>query len=381
MSAHLHLYFCAWQDESRAWRAGTAAIEAGFANEVFYVGYKVAGLSDREGIAPGQTILRIGPEPARPGGSRLMRAAGLPQWWLACRRGLKPNGVSLIVAHSLASLPAGVWLSRRWGIPLLYDAHELETERNGWSPLIRRLAKMIESRLISACDHTIVVSDSIQEWYENAYPGLSVSTVRNVTNTPTVLGQSALRTSLGLSPQDVVFVYCGILGAGRGLPELVDAFQGLEPDRHLVLIGSGPLQEELAARSEKLPNVHIHDRVPQEELVTLISGADVGVMVPSTEALSYRFAMPNKIFEYAAAGLAICVGNGPDLQRFATSYPAACTAELSVGSLREMAVSWTREKVDELRPLISAFSPPRWDDEKVRLIAVFNKVLGRANPS
>lgn len=379
MSVHLHLYFCGWRDESRAWRAGAAAIEAGLADEVFYVGHRVTGLSDREQIGPGQAILRLGREPARPGSSRWERALGLPQWWLACRRLLKPDRVSLIVAHSLASLPLGVWLSKRWGTPLLYDAHELETERNGWSWPIRRLAKVIETRLIRACDHTIVVSDSIQGWYESAYPGLSVSTVRNVPIFSGRIGESSLRETLGLPSHAIVFVYCGVLGGSRGLPELVAAFDKLEPDRHLVLIGTGPLEESLRVQSQGMPNVHLHDRVPQSELITLLSGADIGVMVPSTKSLSYRFALPNKVFEYAAAGLAICVGTGPDLQRFADSYPGARTAELSVLSLRQMALSWTRKELDQLRPMIAEFQPPTWEAEKARLLAAYELVLNRAN--
>jgi glycosyltransferase involved in cell wall biosynthesis len=379
MSVHFHLYFGAWQDESRAWRAGAAAIEAGLAKEVFYVGHKVAGLSEHEEMGLGQAILRLGAEPARPGSSRWVRAAGLPRWWLACRRQLKPDRVSLIVAHSLASLPIGVWLSKRWGTPLLYDAHELETERHGWSWPIRRFAKLIEARLISACNHTIVVSDSIQGWYESTYPGLSVSTVRNVPSQSGVLGASNLRETLGLPSHVILFVYCGVLGGGRGLPELIDAFDNLGPDRHLVLIGSGPLEEALRAKIGGIPNVHLHDRVPQSELISLISGADVGVMVPSTTALSYRFAMPNKVFEYAAARLAICVGTGPDLQRFAASYPAARTADLSVASLRQMALSWSREELDRLRPLIANFRPPSWEEERLRLLAAYGSALSRTN--
>jgi glycosyltransferase involved in cell wall biosynthesis len=261
----------------------------------------------------------------------------------------------------------------------LYDAHELETERNGWSWPIRRFAKIIESRLISACDHTIVVSDSIQGWYESTYPGLKVSTVRNVTNIPKMVGESRLRGTLDVPPDAILFVYCGVLSDGRGLQELVAAFQDLGPDRHLVLVGSGPLRESLSAQITDLSNVHLHDRVPQSELITLISGADVGVMVPSTVALSYRFAMPNKVFEYAAAGLAICVGTGPDLQRFAAAYPAACTAELSVAALKEMALSWSRQRLTQLRPLIKAYRPPSWDEEKLRLIEAYQAAMGQTN--
>lgn len=375
MTRHLHYYFSAWTNESRAWRAGTLARERGYASVIDYVGYKGEGLPNDQPHSEGQRILRVGADPAPPGSSRLLRALSLPRWLKACLRESRVDDATLIVAHSLAALPAAVLLARRHCIPLLYDAHELETERAGWSKPIRLIAKAVESRLIRRCDHVILVNDTIRDWYLDAYPGIDASVVRNVPVAPSVIGRSTLRETLSLPADALVYVYCGALGADRGLAELIEAFRGLGQSRHFVMIGYGHGKAALLSQARGLRNIHFHDAVPQSELVTLLSGADVGIVVLRTDSLSYEYAMPNKLFEYAAAGLGVITGKGPELECFAREYPASKCADLTISSLRAAITAWSRDEIDRLRPAMAAYTPPSWQTEQYRLIEAFDLAI------
>lgn len=375
MTRHIHFSFSTLELASRAWRAGSAAIEYGYASEVVFVGYTKSGLPDREEIAANQTVLRIGNEPPLPGGSKLKRAMALPRWWRALLNEIEPEGASLVVAHSLAALPGAVRFARRHNLPILYDAHELETERNGWPYWIRLCARIIEGRLIRACGHTIVVNDSIRDWYHKAYPGVSVSTVRNVAVIPEAIGDSTLRADLGIPKDAVVFAYCGAMTAGRGLPELIEVFREFRPDRHLVMIGSGPLVNILRQQCQGMQNVHVCNPLPQAKLLAQLTGADVGLVVVDTTSLSYRYGLPNKLFEYAAAGLALCLSPGPEYLRLQKTFPLVRITELDHDSMIKVMGSFTREELDEARPLIRAFKPPSWDNECHKLLEAFELAL------
>lgn len=379
MKRHLHFYYCSWQNESRAWRSGSTALKFGYASEILYIGYKFGGLEKEQKIAPNQLILRIGSEPAHPGSSRLLRALSLPKWWRACNKEISSQDVSLVIAHGLAALPGCVNFARKYRLPLLYDAHELETERQGWNWLVRRIAKIIESRLIRECDHVIVVNESIKEYYLNAYPSIDISVVRNTPSLPEKVGKSNMRTVLGIAEHAIVYVYCGALGDGRGLPQLVEAFRKFGPDRHLVLLGDGPGRYDLEEQAKGLKNVHFHPPVPYTVLVTFLTDADVGICVADSDSLSYHYGLPNKIFEYALAGLAICIGLGPEMRRFAESYPAAKIAEPTVESLRFTLSQWTREEISRLRPAISLYKAPNWDEESKKLLDAFDCALNTFN--
>jgi glycosyltransferase involved in cell wall biosynthesis len=375
MSRHLHFYFSNWTNESRAWRAGTFAQDQGYATTIDYIGYKDNALPVEEYRAVGQRILRLGAEPARPGSRRLLRALAVPVWFRACLRESKVDDASLIIAHSLAALPVAVRLAQKNRLPLLYDAHELETERAGWSKSVRKLAKAVEARLIQSCDHVMLVNDSILKWYLDAYPGIDASVVRNVPFVPTKLGQSTLRQTLRLAPETIIYVYCGSLGGDRGLSELIEAFRGLGPERHLVMIGYGHGKGLLVQQAQGLDNVHFHNAVPQSELITLLSGADVGLVILRAASLSYEYALPNKLFEYAAARLGIITGKGPELLRFATEYPASRCVDLNVPSLRQAVMSWSREELQVLKSSLSHYSPPTWQNEQHRLNDAFDRAI------
>jgi len=375
MTRHLHYYFSTWRNESRAWRSGALARAQGYATDIDYIGYKGPGLPDEQQHAERQRIRRLGPEPSPPGSSRILRALSLPRWFSACSSESRVGDATLIIAHSLAALPVAVRLARRHRLPLLYDAHELETERAGWSKPIRKIARAVEARLIRKCDHVILVNDSIRDWYLDAYPGIDASVVRNVPIAPARTGTSTLRETLGLPSDALVYVYCGALGADRGLSELIEAFRGLGQGRHFVMIGYGHGKDALVAQAQGMRNIHFHDAVPQSELVTLLSGADVGVVVLRADALSYEYAMPNKLFEYAAAGLGVITGRGPELERFANEYPASKRADLDLESLRKAINAWSRDELDQMKPSIAAFTPPSWQTEQHRLLAAFDRAL------
>lgn len=376
---HLHLYYCAWTNESRAWRAGASALRHGLANQVTYVGYRSGQLPETQKRGEEQLIRRIGAAPVAPGRSRWLRAASLPRWWWACLRDIDLENVDLIVAHSLAALPVALALKRRAGVGLVYDAHELETERAGWSAGIRRFARFFEERLIRGCDHTFVVSDAIRDWYLDAYPGLAVTTVRNIADTKAASETSSMRQILKIAAETLVYTYCGAITRERGLEELVDVFRDMGGEYALVLVGDGPALAELKTRASGAENIYFHPAVPVENLVNFISGADVGVFVTASTSLSYRYCLPNKVFEYAAAKLPMLLGDGPELRRFAQEYPAAQTVASDRVSLRAAITAWACSEIRAARFAIQ-YTPPTWREEEHLLLEVFKDVQCRYVP-
>ena len=375
---HLHLYFSHWELESRAWRAGSAAVESGAASAVTYVGYGWHGLPQEQELKTNQRIVRLGSPPPPLGNPKWRRALALPCWWVAViRRYGRRRDISIVTAHSLASLPVGVVVSRLCGAGLLYDAHELETERSGWPAPVRKIAKWVERALIRLCDHTLVVNDTIRDWYVKTYGELRISTVRNVPIIPSSNGESTLRKQLSISEDDLVCVYCGILTKGRFLPELVEVFSGLSPSQHLVFIGFGPLEGLIKSWASRLPNVHVLPAVPQEQLIPLMSGADIGLFFTNRDAgSSYDYSLPNKVFEYAGARLGLLVGTGPELVRFVAEYPWAQTCRSDVAAVRraiaEVDLAGLRRVRTEMR-----YQPPSWTSESGILLDVYRRVDAR----
>ncbi len=113
-----------------------------------------------------------------------------------------------------------------------------------------------------------------------------------------------LRRSLGFAPEDRVFVYCGRLAAEKNLPLLMSAFRHLaSPRARLLLIGDGPLREQLAAQADT--RVVFTGYRQGEELARLYAAADVMTFPSLTETFG------NVMLEAMAAGLPVVGFNVP----------------------------------------------------------------------
>ena len=72
----------------------------------------------------------------------------------------------MVHCHDSICLIAAVLLKRFVGCCLVYDAHELESDRNGQSRLFGAITLWIERVCWSSVDLFITVSESIDFWYQ-----------------------------------------------------------------------------------------------------------------------------------------------------------------------------------------------------------------------
>ena len=92
------------------------------------------------------------------------------------------------------------------------------------------------------------------------------------------------RHELGLLPDELVYLVAGTIRPYKGLTDLLDAWDTLEPGRpRRLLIAGGPTQEpgiaELIERAALHPTVLIHPRyIPGHEIQLFLRAADVAVL-------------------------------------------------------------------------------------------------------
>jgi glycosyltransferase involved in cell wall biosynthesis len=114
-----------------------------------------------------------------------------------------------------------------------------------------------------------------------------------------------------------VVLYVGGIMAHRGVEELLDAMTSI-PDAHLVCLGAGggitPTIEDEIRRRGLEDRVHLVRPVPSEDVVPYASSATVGVSIVQPASLSYRLALPNKLFQYMAAGIPVVASDFPDVK-------------------------------------------------------------------
>ena len=94
---------------------------------------------------------------------------------------IRKNKVIIVHAHDTAILPLAVFIKFITGAKLIYDAHELESKKNGQSKMFAFITTIFESFSWKHIDGFITVSKSIEEWYFKKY---SKKTSRIILNSP-----------------------------------------------------------------------------------------------------------------------------------------------------------------------------------------------------
>ncbi len=231
----------------------------------------------------------------------------------AARAAALARPARLVWASDLHVLPAAAAAARRHGARLAYDAREWYegVDSAAGRPLVGLGWATLEARFAPRCDAVFTVNDAIADRLAAERRVARPVVLHNVSDAPREERTGALRQRLGIADTQPLVLYQGLFRAGRGLPHLVRAMAGV-PDAALVLIGEGAQETEIRAlAADLLPGrAHVLPFTPPRALRTLTPDADLGALAlePLTESL--RLALPNKLFEYAAADVPILAGAG-----------------------------------------------------------------------
>lgn len=295
----------------------------------------------------------------------------------------------VVHAHDLYPLFAATLLGAETGAKVIFDAHEIETERvPPLPPEKKTFIDRLERALFNRTDQIITCCDSSTDFYAERFSARRPQVVMNAPDFLEFEGTAAapdLRQVIGVPANTPVIVYTGGVGReGRGLDKVAAALKELK-DAHFVILGprhSGN-DEWLRAAAEAegvADRIHMLPGVPAEQVVSWIRSGDVGVCPIQDVSLSYRYAMPNKLFEMAFAGLPIVVSDLPEMGKFVRDLGIGVTvnqedpASIADGIRRVLAAREKYTLADPTRgPLVDVYS---WPAQVRSLLDAYSDLLG-----
>lgn len=209
----------------------------------------------------------------------------------------------LIHAHSSKGGALARLASRRLGIPSIYTPHAIVTLDPTLRPWQRTLYKQIELWLARQTDAIIAVSeDEAEHLRQLGIDDAKVHVVHNGIDPPRFASRQEVRRQLGIAAGTTVIGFVGRLTPQKAPDVMLEAFSRAFRDRadvQLVMVGSGPSQEETHRHVQRLA---LASRV---KLLGDVAGAP---LMPAFDmfCLSSRYeAMPYVYLEALAAGLPI----------------------------------------------------------------------------
>ncbi len=217
-------------------------------------------------------------------------------------------------AHDLDTLLAGYLAKRKTGKHLVYDFHELYTEQQDkiWKTVLwRAYYSLLERLLIKQACLKMTVCDSLAEWVGQRYGARGVITIMNV---PRSWECQPIQPK---HRREKIIIYQGHYFRDRGLEQLIESARYLDHGK-ILLRGHGHFEDylrNLVMEKGVQDRVVFAPPVPMTDLVRAAAEADIGAAPFVPVCLNTWFCLPNKLFEYMMAGLAIVGSDLPELRR------------------------------------------------------------------
>ncbi|MFT4654465.1 MAG: glycosyltransferase involved in cell wall biosynthesis [Patiriisocius sp.] len=236
---------------------------------------------------------------------------------------VKKHDVDIIHAHDISTLPVGVALKQKLGVPLVYDAHEIYEEAVGVPFFGRLLYRNINRLLLTSgnIDLFITINESFIDYYQNTYPrspkGILVMNAAVKSNFVEYDGR--LHDAAGIDRSKKIILFQGGVTKKRGVVNLLQAANYLDSGWVLVFMGWGFYEKQiLEYANEEGSNVRLIGPAPQDELPLWTSGATVGVIPYEEYGLNHKYCTPNKLWEYPNALVPILASPRDELTRIVT---------------------------------------------------------------
>ena len=288
----------------------------------------------------------------------------------------------LVIGHDYYTAPLAARIAERRGIPFSIDVHELAREQymhdRRWVLLDRPWVHRLQKEFMPKAAAVTTICDGIAEALRKDYA---------FQRPPIVARSTALYQKIDFRPtgETIKVLYHGILSPMRGLEAAIRSVPLWRPEFHLIVRGNGP-EEYISSLKALAEQVGASDRVTIDppvlfgDLIRRANEADIGYFVQEDISFQKRFTLPNKLFEYIMAGLALCIADLPEMARVLRQYDAGrLVPGISAEQIAAVINSFAREDIDAYkRRSLEAAKVLCWENESQAMTAAYDRVLAEA---
>jgi glycosyltransferase involved in cell wall biosynthesis len=302
----------------------------------------------------------------------------------------------VVLVRDLPLAPTAIWAGRRFGVPVVMDMAEnypamLEDiwsagRQQPWDIVLRnaRAAATVESYCVRHLDHVVVVVE--ENAHRVAALGVPPDRITVVSNTPPRARAHGAPLRPARTSDRLEVVYLGILELPRGLQDAINAVRILRarsvPVR-LTIIGTGRDEAILHARARDAglteAEIGFTGYIPShDDALRLVAAADVGI-VPTRITEQWQTSIPNKLFDYMAAGLPVLTSNTAPCERIVRETGAG--EVFRAGDAADLARALLRLRDPEVRRAAgeagrnAVLGRYNWERDSAVLCRVIDQVL------
>lgn len=230
----------------------------------------------------------------------------------------------LVIANDISSVPVALKLAR--ANPVLVDAHEYSPKEFDdkwlWRLLFGRYNHALCQRYLPLASAMTTVCQGIADEYEHVY-GVQPVVVHNAP-----LDQKLLPSTVGEGR--IRLIHHGAAIRSRHLGVMIEMMEHLDERFSLdfMLMETDALYvKELRQAANGDSRIRFVEPVPMPEICQHINEYDMGVFLLPPVNFNYKYALPNKFFEFVQARLGVAIGPSPEMAALLHTYNCGVVAE------------------------------------------------------
>ncbi len=283
------------------------------------------------------------------------------------RTNLEKKNYSAIIANDIHTLPLALAIANNKPI-VYFDAHEYhpkEFEDNlKWVLFHKPYIVYLCKKYINRASAFSTVAEGIASEY-GAFIGIKPIVITNASSysncEPNEIGSSSIR-----------LVHHGAAIKGRQIEKMIDSMNFVHEkfSLHLMLTGKGSnYYSMLLKQASSHKNVFFIDPVPFQNIVETINKYDIGVYLLPPTNFNNMNALPNKLFEFIQAKLAIIVSPNPEMATIVNQYSLGkVSSSFSVQDLANTINSFSSEEIKNCKINSKLASKIICAEENIKLI-------------
>lgn len=238
---------------------------------------------------------------------------------------LTTNEYDLIVNHDLRLLPLVINLRKR--AKILFDAREYYPrnfeDRLWWRLVFQPENHLLCNTYLSQCDQVITVSAGLANEYDRVYgvlPAVIMSWPPFVPLSPRPTREGRVRV-----------IHHGRANPSRRIESMIETMDHVDErfTLDLMLVPATPSSylKKLHSLARERKNVKIVPPVAMKELVAATNEYDIGLFLCKPTNFNLAHALPNKLFEFIQARLAVAIGPSIEMQRIVREYDCGVVSD------------------------------------------------------
>jgi glycosyltransferase involved in cell wall biosynthesis len=282
-------------------------------------------------------------------------------------------------------LPAGVWLKRKYKLPMLLEVNApIFEERARYDGLaLKGLARWSQAYAWNAADYVLPVTRVLGDIVGSyGVPPERIVVIPNGINASQFSNApepQAAKAALGLNG-NIVLGFTGFVRDWHGLDKVISMIASDAPEsgRHLLVVGDGPARAALEAQADALGIRHrvtFTGVIGRDDVARYVAAFDIALQPAVVE-----YASPLKLFEYLALGKAIIGPAQPNLMEILTDGQNAVlfdpkAADGMAGAIGKLTSDAAlRQRVGENARQTINDKQLTWRENALRAIELFKRI-------